>query len=78
MDIIFKIHYTLIGKHLFVIFLSIFVVWKFRGTCSSIEMLKGYKVRETLGTSCRHRTILCVEYAGPHIKQNITFIFRKK
>jgi len=26
MDIIFKIHYTLIGKHLFVIFLSIFVV----------------------------------------------------
>jgi len=31
----------LIGKYIFVIFLNLFVIRKFRGTSSSIEMLKG-------------------------------------
>jgi len=31
----------LIGKYIFVIFLSLFVIRKFRGTCSHNEMLKG-------------------------------------
>ena len=32
----------LIGIHIFVIFHRPFVIRNFRGTCSSIEMLKGY------------------------------------
>jgi len=28
-----------------------FVIRNFRGTCSSVEMLKGYMVRERLGIS---------------------------
>ena len=36
--------------HIFVIFLNLFVIRNFRGTCSSIEMLKGYMARESLGT----------------------------
>jgi len=39
----------LIGKYIFAIFLSLFVIRDFRGTCSSIEMMKGYTVRENLG-----------------------------
>jgi len=39
----------LIGKYIFVIFLSLFVIRNFRGRCSSIEMMKGYMVRERLG-----------------------------
>jgi len=38
-NIIFKI--MLIGKHIFVIYVNLFVIRKFRGTCSSVEMLKG-------------------------------------
>ena len=41
-NIIFKNHYMLIGIHIFVIFHRPFVIRNFRGTCSSIEMLKGY------------------------------------
>jgi len=39
-------------KYIFVILLSFFVIRKFRGrpTCSSVKMLKGYMVRERLGT----------------------------
>jgi len=44
----FKI--MLIGKYIFVIFLNLFVIRNFSGTCSSIEMLKGYMARESLGT----------------------------
>jgi len=36
----------LVGKYIFVIFLNLFV----RGSCSSIEMLKGYMARVSLGT----------------------------
>ena len=46
----FKNHYVLIGKYIFVIFLSVFVISNFRGTCLSIEILKGYMARESLGT----------------------------
>jgi len=49
-NIIFKVHYMLIGKHIFVTFLSLFVMKSFRGACSSIEMLKMYMARESLGT----------------------------
>jgi len=38
-NIIFKI--MLIGKYAFVIFLNLFFIRNFRGTCSSVEMLKG-------------------------------------
>jgi len=34
----------------FLVFLSFFVTKNFRGTCSSVEMLKGYMVKESLGT----------------------------
>ena len=40
----------LVGKYVFVIFLSVFVIRNFRGTCSPIEMLKGYIGRASLGT----------------------------
>jgi len=43
---------------MFVISLSIFVVRKFRGTCSSVEMLKGYMVRDGLGTPALQQLIL--------------------
>jgi len=35
----------------FDISLSFFVIRNFSGACSSVEMLKGYMVRERLGTS---------------------------
>ena len=38
-----------IGKCILV-FHSLFVIRNFRGTCSSIEMLKGYQARESLIT----------------------------
>jgi len=44
-------HYVLIGKHICIIFLSLFLVKNFRGTCSSAKMLKRYKARESLGTT---------------------------
>jgi len=34
-----------IGKYILVIFHSLFVIRNFRGTCSSIEMLKVYMAR---------------------------------
>ena len=46
----FQNHYMLIGKHILVVFHSLFVIRNFRGTCSSIEMLKGYTARESLIT----------------------------
>jgi len=36
------------GKYIFVIFLSLFVIKKFRGTCSYNEVLKGYMAGESL------------------------------
>jgi len=47
-NIIFKIMLT--DKFIFVIFFNLFFIRNFRGTCSSIEMLKGYMARESLGT----------------------------
>jgi len=40
----------LVGKHVFVSFLSLYVIRNFSGTCSSIKMLKGYMARLSLGT----------------------------
>jgi len=40
---------VLIGKHIFIILLSPFVIKNFRGTCSSVKILKGYMARESLG-----------------------------
>jgi len=39
----------LTGKYIVVIFLSLFVIRNFRGTCSYNEMLKGYMAGESLG-----------------------------
>jgi len=36
-----------------------FVIRSFRGTCSCFEMLKWYKVRETLGTAGIEHELLC-------------------
>jgi len=47
---IFKNHYMLIGKYIFVIFPSLFAARNCRGTCSSTEILKGYMARESLRT----------------------------
>jgi len=47
----FQNHYMLIGKYIFVIFHSLFLIRNFRGTCSSIEMLKRYMARKSLITS---------------------------
>jgi len=38
-----------IGKYIFVIFPSLFVIRNFRGTCSCNEILKGYMAGESLG-----------------------------
>jgi len=40
----------IVGKYVFVIFFSLYVIRSFRGTCSSIKMLKGYMARVSLGT----------------------------
>jgi len=37
-------------KWIFVILLSLFVIRNFMGMCSSVKILKGYMVRERLGT----------------------------
>jgi len=50
----------MLGKYVFVIFLSLYVMRNFRGTCSSIKMLKGYMVRVSLGTlSLEQRYTTC-------------------
>ena len=41
MNITLKNIYVLIGKHVFIIFFSLFVMKEFRGTCSSFKMLNG-------------------------------------
>jgi len=46
----FQDHYMLIGKYILVIFHRLFVIRNFRGTCLSIEMLKGCMARESLIT----------------------------
>jgi len=46
----FQNHYMIIGKYILVIFHSLFLIRNFRGTCSSIEMLKWYMARESLIT----------------------------
>jgi len=38
------------GKYILVIFLRLFVIRNFRGTCTSVEMLKGHMARERLIT----------------------------
>ena len=38
-----------IGKHFFLIFLSLFVIKDFKCTCSSFKMLNGYMARGNLG-----------------------------
>jgi len=42
----FQNHYMLIGNNIFVIFHNLFVTRNFRGTCSSIEMLKVHVQRK--------------------------------
>ena len=58
-NIIFKNHYLCSSENLkvllkihwiFVVLLSLFVIRNFKGACSSVEMLKGYMVRERLVT----------------------------
>ena len=39
------------NQWIFLILLSLFIRRNFRGTCSSVEILKGYIVRHTLGTT---------------------------
>jgi len=46
----FENPYMLIVKYLWIIMTKYFVMRNFRGTCSSVEMLKGYIVRGRLGT----------------------------
>jgi len=46
----FQNQWMLIGKYIFVIFLSLFAIRNFRVTCSYNEMLKGYMDGESLGT----------------------------
>ena len=45
-----------IGKYIFVFF-RLFDIRNFRGTCSSIEMLKGYMVKESLGTPALSQSV---------------------
>ena len=47
--LLLKIDYML-GQCVFVIFLSLYVIRHFRGTCSSIKMLKGHMAQVSLGT----------------------------
>jgi len=48
-----KNDYMLVDKYVFVIFLRLFVIRNFTGTCSPIEMLKGYIGKVSLGTRDR-------------------------
>jgi len=40
----------IVGKYVFVIFLSLYVIRSSRGACTSTKMLKGYMTRVSLGT----------------------------
>jgi len=51
----FQNRYTLIGKYILVIYHSLLVIRNFRCTCSSIELLKGYMVKESLITLVRNQ-----------------------
>jgi len=46
MNIALKNIYVLIGKHVFIIFISLFVIKDFRGTSSCFKMLNGYMARK--------------------------------
>jgi len=51
-NIIFKIMFT--RKYIFVIFLNLLVIRNFRGTWSSVEMLRGNTAIESLGIPVLH------------------------
>jgi len=46
---VFEVRYMLILKYIRDCMIKYFVIKNFRGTCSSVEMLKGYIVSERLG-----------------------------
>jgi len=46
MSITFESIYVLMGKYVFILLFSLFVIKDFRGTCSSFIMLNGYMARE--------------------------------
>jgi len=46
----FQNRYMLIGKYIRLVMIKYFLIRNIRGTCSSVEMLQGYLVREKLGT----------------------------
>jgi len=63
----------LIGKHGFVIFLRLFVIRNFRGTCSSIEMLLGYVARESLGSPAQYYMLhICLQLRVKFLADNKT------
>jgi len=54
-----KNDFKLVGKYVFVIFLSLYVVRNFGATCPSIKMLKGYMARVSLGTPDLNHKYCC-------------------
>ena len=54
--------------NLYFYFIQPFAIRNFRGTCSSVEMLKGYVVRERLGTPALYARLLVFDktLAQPH------------
>jgi len=48
-NIILKNHSILIGKYVFVIFLSLLIIRNFNSTCSSVEILKRCMARKSFG-----------------------------
>jgi len=55
------------GFLVFIILLSIFVIRHCRGTCSSVEILKEYMIREKVGNPCTRHCVTVFLY----------FVFRK-
>jgi len=57
----------IVGKYVFVIFLSLYVIRSSRGTCLSTKMLKGYMARVSVGNPV-------VEHFHQKIAQHATVI----
>jgi len=67
--LLFKNHYIVIRKYISIIFPSL-VTRNFRGTCSSIKILKGCMIRESLGTPV---IVECFNYVGLTVESGLDF-----
>jgi len=62
-------------RWIFVILVSLFAATKFKGTCSSVEILKGCMVRERLGAPVITQQFLLWGVGIAHVSYNYGHVY---